>query len=206
MSNAARHTALIPLSHFESCNQQLHRPHVGCVCTVINVILKKNAFQWKQELIWHDCCLSHFLQRWQRSCLILSRGISRTRGGDHTCWWRRRRPGKASISTPHTNTQDGSRLTDPASLFVFVCSSGFHVQPLQRGGNYSWSVWTGEWLHFLYRHWDFIATKEFHLKRKSHLCILTEIYSKAYLIHTCNWKQRYALWLFASNHFIKEDF
>lgn len=107
----------------------------------------------------------------------------------------------------HIQTHRTARdwLTRPA-LFVIVCSSGFHVQPLQRGGNYSWSVWTGEWLHFLYRHWDFIATKEFHLKRKSHLCILTEIYSKAYLIHTCNWKQRYALWLFASNHFIKEDF
>lgn len=31
-------------------------------------------------------------KRWQRSCLILLRGTSRTHGGDHTCWWRRKRP------------------------------------------------------------------------------------------------------------------
>lgn len=132
---------------------------------------KKDALWRKQELIWHNCCLFHFhlfipapdLQRWQRSCLILSRGTSRTLGGDHTCWWRRRRPGKASIIALQTNTQGRSRLTQPA-LFVSVCGAGFHVQSMQRGGNYSWNVWHVQWSHVLGRDWDFRATEEFDFK------------------------------------------
>lgn len=62
------------------------------------------------------------------------------------------------------NTQDCSLLTQPAH-FVFVCSAGFHVQSMQRGGNYSWNVWSVEWSYVLYRDWDFIATEEFHLKK-----------------------------------------
>lgn len=88
------------------------------------------------KLIWHNF-LFHFififhfhlfvltpdLQRWQRSCLILSRGTSRTPGGDHTCWWRRRRPGKTFIITRQTNTQDCFPLTLPAPLFLSVAAA-----------------------------------------------------------------------------------
>ena len=88
-------------------------------------------------------------------------------------------------------------LTRPA-LFLFVCSSGFHVQPMQRGGNYSCGL---ENDCISCSHSDFIATKEFH-KKKGYQCILTEIYSKSYLIHTCNWKQQYAQ-IFCQQSFFK---
>lgn len=119
-NKSAQHVGVEDNLHFTPTSLRvLWLQQIRCVYT----------FASSEETAMYDNLLSPDLQRWQRSCPTLSRGTSRTRGGDHTWWWRRRRPGRTFIigtANKHAGPLGPSPLTHPATLFLsaeaaFMC-------------------------------------------------------------------------------------